>query len=366
VARVSPHAWSGAEPCRISLVGLPPGALLVSETGQVLDASSDLAARLGHHPAALRGRRLEDVLIGPAPAAAAALGNALARTVRADGHESEVDMRASPVDTELGAGWLVWLAARAAPTDARLEVGLARAATALEELAYVTSHDLREPLRGIHAFATLLLEDHAGQLDDDGRRKLATLGRLSERMDGLLDALLDYARIARMDESATSVDMNAVVAETRASLATAAEARGAELHAQPDLPRIQCRRGPVARVLRELVRNAIAYTPTDAPRVDIGWAPGAAAPAALANGDGWPAFFVRDAGIGIHPDHHASIFRMFRRLHPRGVYGGGLGAGLAIVRRAVESHAASLWVDSAPGRGSTFWFTLGPRTDDAG
>jgi signal transduction histidine kinase len=106
----------------------------------------------------------------------------------------------------------------------------------------------------------------------------------------------------------------------------------------------------VKTIYQNLIRNAVKYNDNETRLIEIGYYPGS----------GMPVFFVRDNGIGIPAEHHATIFQLFRRLHSSDAYGGGAGAGMTIVQKAIQRHGGHIWLDSTPGRGTTFFFTLTP------
>lgn len=226
----------------------------------------------------------------------------------------------------------------------------------LDDFAYVASHDLKEPLRGIHNYAVFLEEDYAAAIDDDGRAKLATLQRLTRRLEQLIDALLRYSRVGRVDLAVRSVDLDEVVADARDSLRHALEDSGADVRVLQPLPSVRCDRALMTEVFQNLLSNAAKYN--DKPRkvIEVGTTERLddAPPEAVA-----PAVFVRDNGIGIPARHLDSVFRIFKRLHPRDQYGGGTGAGLTIVRKIVERHAGHIWIRSTPGEGTAVYFTIG-------
>ena len=229
----------------------------------------------------------------------------------------------------------------------------------LDDFAYVASHDLKEPLRGIHNYAGFLLEDYAHQLDEPGRDKLQTLMRLSGRMETLIDTLLHYSRVGRVDLAVADVDLGPVVAELIDSLQPALAEAGAVVRVVTPLPTVRADRARVDEVFRDLVVNGVKYNESVTPTVEIGALPpgseaGGATPPAAAG----PIFFVRDNGIGIPARHQRVIFDIFKRLHARDAYGGGTGAGLTIVKKVVGRHGGQIWLQSTPGEGTTFYFTL--------
>lgn len=231
---------------------------------------------------------------------------------------------------------------------------LARSNSDLEGFAYIASHDLKEPLRGIANYAHFLLEDYQDRLDDEGKHKLRTLKTLASRMDSLLDALLEYSRVGRTELAVDNVDMEEIIADVIQSLRPRLEEMRVEITVHP-LPVVRCDRVRVRELVSNLITNAFKYNDRQAKSIEVGSLAGAA--------HDQPTFFVRDNGIGIPPQHQTKLFRMFRRLHGRDRYGGGTGSGLAIAKRIAERHGGRIWLESTPGEGTTFFFTLAPGTD---
>ncbi len=230
---------------------------------------------------------------------------------------------------------------------------LARSNQELDDFAYIASHDLKEPLRGIHNYATFLLEDYREELDAEGRDKLATLTRLSQRMETLIDSLLEFSRVGRVELADQETDLTALVRSTLEPLQITLREGRVDVRVPVPLPVLRCDRVRVGEVFHNLITNAIKYNDRPDKWVEIGTRdPGPAG--------GPPVLYVRDNGIGIPEKHHAVVFRIFKRLHGRDKFGGGTGAGLTIVKKIVERHGGRVWVESAPGEGATFLFTLAP------
>lgn len=244
---------------------------------------------------------------------------------------------------------------------ARLNDELARSNDELDAFAYAAAHDLREPVRGVEQLADFLLEDHGDAVGPEGRAQLQTILRLADRMDGLLSSLLEYAELGETAWQRTSVHLPTIVAEVEELLAVRLTP---ETTLQVEDASIDADESGVRQLLLNLVWNAVKYTDGTA-HVEIGTrrlSEVAVAPvqrSVVADHDP-TVVFVRDQGIGIAPEYHDAVFDLFRRLHGKDEFGGGNGAGLALCRRIVERHGGTIWVESAPGVGSTFWFTLTP------
>jgi len=225
---------------------------------------------------------------------------------------------------------------------------LARSNQELDEFAYIASHDLKEPLRGIGIYAQFLVEDYADKLDAEGTRKLERLTELSTRMQTLIDSLLYFSRVGRVELSDEDTDMQALVVEVLDSLQIRLDQLGIEVRIPRPLPTIRCDSVRVAEVFRNLITNAMKYNNKEERWIEIGYE---GEPEA-------PTFYVKDNGIGIREKHLQSIFRIFKRLHGRDRYGGGAGVGLTIVKKIVERHRGAMSVRSTWGEGTTFSFNL--------
>jgi light-regulated signal transduction histidine kinase (bacteriophytochrome) len=173
-------------------------------------------------------------------------------------------------------------------------------------------------------------------------------------MESLIESLLHYSHVGRAELALERIDVQEVVAETLELFAARLQENQVEVRLPVRLPTIQADRVRLGEIFNNLVANAIKYNDKTEKWVEIGYE-------TLSGEDGVmrPIFYVRDNGIGIAAQYHASVFNIFRRLHGRNEYGGGTGAGLTIVRKIVERHNGSIWLDSQPGTGSTFYFTLG-------
>lgn len=250
---------------------------------------------------------------------------------------------------------VVAVVVRRAEELTRLNTELRRSNTDLDAFAYSASHDLKEPLRGLSNYATFLLEDYAGQLDASGVDKLNTLVRLTKRMDALIESLLRFSRLGRDGSALEPVDLNDVLRGVLDALKGRLDESRVAVRVPRPLPTARCDRVQVGEVFSNLIANAAKYTDKAERWVEVGYDEPIGRPE---GGPAPPVFYVRDNGIGIDDEHQHLIFRLFKRLHARDAFGGGTGVGLAIVKKIVEHHGGTVWVDSRPGQGSTFHFTL--------
>jgi two-component system, chemotaxis family, sensor kinase Cph1 len=251
---------------------------------------------------------------------------------------------------------IVGIVLRQAEEMSSINFELQRSNEELDSFAYIASHDLKEPLRGIHNYANFLMEDYANILDQDGVSKLQTLVRLTQRMEDLINSLLQLSRLGRADLMRQPVDLNDLVQQAIATLTMARPDLAVDFRIPRALPTLECDRSQVLELFTNLISNAIKYNNKAEKWVEIG---------TLGSGDiraegHWETdiFYVQDNGIGIDQEHLEKIFQIFRRLHGRNEFGGGTGAGLTIARKIVERHGGRIWLDSTPNQGSTFYFTL--------
>ena len=225
---------------------------------------------------------------------------------------------------------------------------------ALDEFTYIAAHDLKEPLRGIHNYTSFLKEDYGERLDENARQYIGSIQRLAERLSALIDRLLAYSRLGSTELARSSVDVDAVVDAVAEDLSrlwmdAAHGGMGIELRRNGRLGFVQGDATRIGEVFQNLLANAAKYNDKPLKWVEVGCDRRSAT----------PVFYVRDNGIGIMPHHRDSVFRIFKRLHEQNKYGGGTGAGLTITRKIIELHGGRIWLESAPGEGTTFYFTLG-------
>ena len=226
------------------------------------------------------------------------------------------------------------------------EVQLHQANEDLRQFAYVTSHDLQEPLRAVTTYVELLAQRLHGQLTAETQAFMGYAVEGAQRMRALIVDLLAYSRVERQDVEGTATDGEAVLEQAVHDLRLTLAESGAIVTHDP-LPTVVTVPGQLKQVLENLLSNALKFRGPAPPRIHL---------AAQRHGPEW-VFSVRDNGIGLDPQYAHRIFQMFQRLHTRREYPG-TGIGLAICKRIVERHGGRIWVESAPGQGATFYFTL--------
>jgi signal transduction histidine kinase len=230
---------------------------------------------------------------------------------------------------------------------------LARSNRDLEQFAYVASHDLQEPLRMVAAYTQLLGERYRGKLDETADKYIGYASEGALRMQALIQDLLAFSRVGRTGATRASVDCGAVVKEALKNLDSAIKESGAVISCGK-MPTVWAAPVPLEQVFQNLIGNALKFRKEgQAPRISL---------EADLSGAFW-LFTVSDNGIGIAPEYADSIFAVFHRLHTRAEYAGN-GIGLAICRKVIEHYGGKIWVESQPGQGSTFKFTLRAQSPD--
>lgn len=235
----------------------------------------------------------------------------------------------------------------------KLNRELERKNTDLNSFAHIAAHDLREPLRGINNFSRFLRALPAIQGDAEATRMTDTITVLSARVDDLLEAILHYSEVGRIELRRQPSPLDRLLDETLENVGSLLAEKHVEVRRPRPLPTVNCDPVLIREVFGNLITNACKYSPGPGRWVEIGWRE----PEGEEQARG-PVVYVRDGGIGIRPRHHAEIFQIYRRLHGRDQYGGGSGVGLAIVRNIVERHGGWVRVESEHNQGATFCFTL--------
>ncbi|RCJ27678.1 hypothetical protein A6770_25385 [Nostoc minutum NIES-26] len=236
---------------------------------------------------------------------------------------------------------------------------LERSNQELDFFAYAASHDLKEPLRGIHNYSNLLLKGYKELLDDIGKARLQTLVRLTHRMESLIDALLKFSRLGQAELHLVSTDLNQLVNQMLEDLLVSHQDEQPKIYIPRPLPTVSCDPILISEVFTNLLSNALKYNDKAEPWIEIGYLDKQGNQARFFPDSQSPiTCYLRDNGIGIRERHQQIIFRLFKRLHEQNLYGGGTGVGLTIAKKIIERHGGRIWVESTLGTGSTFYFTL--------
>jgi PAS domain S-box-containing protein len=339
---------------RIVLVNRQTTALFGYESAELIGQPVDVllperfrAGHVGHRNGYTRAPRTR------------AMGSGLALFGRRkDGSEFPVEISLSPMEAE--EGLLVTSIIRdvtdrkeAEEELKRITVALERQAMELErsnldlqQFAYVASHDLQEPLRMVASYTQLLGRRYSGKLDAEADEFIAFAVDGATRMRDLINDLLAYSRVGAQRRPTTLVDLDAVADGVIRDLAVMIEERAGKV-TRDKLPTLTADEGQVGQLLQSLIANALKFHGEEPPRVHV---------SARLDGADWR-FCVEDNGLGIAPEYAERIFGIFQRLHTRADYPG-TGLGLAICKRIVEQHGGRIWVESAPGEGARFFWTL--------
>jgi light-regulated signal transduction histidine kinase (bacteriophytochrome) len=231
---------------------------------------------------------------------------------------------------------------------------LRRSNEELGQFAYIASHDLQEPLRMVASYTQLLSKRYKGRLDDDADEFIAFATDGANRMQRLIEDLLAYSRVGTKGADPEATSSEAALEQALVNLRGAVKASGAVV-THEHLPIVWADEMQLTQVFQNLVGNAIKYHGAEVPRVHICAAKDDGS-AAEGNGGIWD-FSVSDNGMGIDPQYFGKIFGVFQRLHKRDEFAG-TGIGLAICKKIVERHGGTISVESQPGLGSTFHFSL--------
>ncbi len=279
------------------------------------------------------------------------------RRLRLDGSDFYTRATGALIDWDGEQGFIVIASditdERAAKKELQLRTDKLESANAeLERFAYVASHDLKEPLRMVSSFCGLLQERYADQLDEQAGEFIGFAVDGARRMQGLIDDLMKLSQTGTSGLEATTVDLNHVLDEVKLNLAAQVEGAAAEVRTEK-LPVVLGDRTLLLQLFQNLVSNGIKFRSEAAPVIDI----------RHTQRGGEDMFSVSDNGIGLDPRHHERVFEVFNTLNPRGQFEGN-GVGLSICKKVVERHGGKIWVESEPGRGTSFWFTLPAQLEE--
>lgn len=264
--------------------------------------------------------------------------------LRRGGAEFPVDASVSTV--KVGGTLSYVVIVRDVTRQLQARAALMRSNHDLQQFAFVASHDLRAPLRSIRGYLDLLQARHAASLNDKGRDLIQRATAATQQLDSLTDDLLSYASVDTQKTAMEFVDTQVIVRDCLQLLDASISQARADITVQ-QLPTVCGDEVQLRQLFQNLIGNAIKYCRADTPQISV---------QAQRADAGWT-FSVADNGIGIEAEHQLRIFEIFKRLHTQQEYSG-TGMGLAICQRIVQRHAGRIWVESKPGHGSTFFFTI--------
>lgn len=281
--------------------------------------------------------------------------------LRKDGNEFPIEISLSPLETAEG----LWVSAAIRDVTARKQIQkeinqlnrrleqradeLIEANKELEAFTYTAAHDLRAPLRHVHGYCGFLKELWYQRMDEEGRHFLDRITAATEGMATLLDDLLNFSRLGRVEMQSQHVSLPKLVERIRLEVQADSEATPATWQVG-ELPDVQGDLGLLHQVMVNLISNAVKYSrKADHPRIEIG--------SQKDETDDMVTVFVRDNGTGFDMQYAGKLFQVFQRLH-RSKDFEGTGIGLAIVRRVIERHGGRVWAEGAVGQGATFYFSL--------
>ncbi len=214
----------------------------------------------------------------------------------------------------------------------------------LREFAHIVSHDLKAPLRGIRSVANWISTDYADKLGEDGKEKVNLLVSKVKQMHDLIDGVLRYSKVGRVEEEKIQVNLNELVPKV---IDTIAPPENIEITIENQLPIVECDETRIVQVFQNLLSNAAKYMDKPKGQIRVG----------CVEEDGFWKFSVADNGPGIEEKHFEKIFRIFQTLSPHDEFES-TGVGLTVTKKIVELYKGKIWVESKPGEGSTFFFTL--------
>jgi PAS domain S-box-containing protein len=356
------EALRGSEERYRRLLEAAPDAMVIADAqGRIVLVNAETERMFGYSRDELYGQHVELLLPersreGSPRTSVMGEGREL-RGLRKDGSEFPAEIGLSPVETPEGT--LVTSAIRDVSVRKRSEEHLMRTVAELkrsndelQRFAYVSSHDLQEPLRMVTSYMQLLAKRYKGQLDSDADVFIGYAVDGCNRMKVLIQDLLTYSRVGTTGSAPGDVSGEEALQDALTNLLITIEQSGAVV-THDVLPTIRADKTQLSQVLQNLIANAIKYRSAEVPHVHV----------AAQNGDNEWIFSVSDNGMGIDPQYFERIFVLFQRLHGQGEFSG-TGIGLAICKKIVERRGGRIWVESQPEEGSTFYFTV-PQGEDS-
>lgn len=220
----------------------------------------------------------------------------------------------------------------------------------LDDFAYIASHDLKEPLRGLANNALFLAEDYGEQIDTAGNKRINRIRFLAARLEKLIDNLLYFSRLGRQDLAIRKTDLNEIVHDILNMIDTLMDEQNVTVRIASSLPSVVCDEYRVAEVFRNLITNAIKYNDSTEKIIEVAYHP--------EHSGQKDVFSVKDNGIGIAPDFYDDVFKIFKRRNLEEDATKGTGVGLTFVKKIIERHGGTIWIESEVGLGTTFYFTL--------
>lgn len=353
-------------PYRRIFEGLPTGAFVATSSGEIVEANEAFARIVGfQRPEEVIRRSIDQLFVDQGAAerwrvgldSRESLGNIVTELQRPDGSAARVRMSARWVEGDLpGSRQLLGVVDEvdAAPVERETIVKqtaqLEQSAEELEQMVYVVSHDLQQPLNAVSRFLDLLYEKDGDNLTESGREFLEHAINGAANLQRMVDAVLRYSRIDTSEQEFGPVDLNRVRNKVLDLLDDEVTDSGASVESD-ELPAVMADEAQMEQLFQNLISNALKFRGDDPPEIHV---------SATEHPEEWILAF-RDNGIGIDPRSSKRIFQMFQRLHTQEEYPG-TGIGLTVCKRIVNRHGGRIWVESHPKRGATFFVALPKRT----
>jgi PAS domain S-box-containing protein len=339
--------------------GVQDAIFVESLTGEILDVNTRACEMFGYSRQEMLTMTVDDLVpeghlaIIPGDSSTADIPDNPVETVNVRSNGETFPVEITTRLQEIGRETVMLVVVRDITERKRVEkaleqskLELERSNADLERFASIASHDLREPLRAVSGFANLLARHYGDRLDAEAEEYIDYILDGTNRLQGLIDALLTYSQVGTRGKAFETTDCEEILDRVTSNLTVAIEESGALISHDP-LPTVMGDRVQLEQLFQNLISNAIKFRGKDRPEIHIG----------LINKNVEWEFSIKDNGIGIEPQFADRIFVIFQRLHTQEEYPG-TGLGLAICKRIVERHGGRIWVESEFGKNSTFYFTL--------